>query len=155
MKHQLLFGFLVASACAFGQGRGTISGELTDSSGASVPAAKVVISASAIGLTREVSSNESGFFTVPALPAADYDVKVEASGFKSLTRSAVRLDADAAIHLKLQLEVGQLTESVEVTSDAPLVETSNGEVSRLVTQDAIPSTCSASCPASSPATGTS
>lgn len=118
----------------YGQTRGTISGEVADATGAVIPGAKVQVRAASIGLARETETNESGYFTVPALPAGDYEVTVEAKGFKTLTRSGVRLDADVAVTLKLQMEVGQLTEKVEVTTDAPLVETANGEVSRMVTQ---------------------
>lgn len=119
---------------AFGQRRGAISGEILDASGASVPNAKIQVNSPAIGLARETTTNEAGFFTVPALPAGEYDVRVEAAGFKSLIRSNLRLDTDAVMSLKLQLEVGQLAEKVEVSAEAPLVETSNGEVSRMVTQ---------------------
>ena len=124
----LLCGGLLA------QTRGTISGEVVDPSGAVVVGAKVVVAARGIGLVREATTNEDGFFTVPALPAGDFEVRVDSAGFKSLTRTGVRLDTDVAINLRLQLEVGQLAEKVEVTTDAPLVETSNGEIARTVTQ---------------------
>jgi len=134
MHKRLLILVALLGVSLFAQNRGTISGEVVDASGASVPGAKITVSAPAIGLTREATSSERGFFTVPALPFGDYEVRVEAAGFKSLIRSGVRLDADAVLSLKLPLEVGQLTQTVEVTADAPLVETSNGEVSRMITQ---------------------
>ncbi|MGQ9919547.1 MAG: carboxypeptidase-like regulatory domain-containing protein, partial [Bryobacteraceae bacterium] len=89
---------------AYGQSRGTITGVVTDPTGASVPAAKVQVRAPAIGLARETTTNENGYFTAPSLPAGNYDVLVEAAGFKSLTRSGLRLDADAVLNLTLQLE---------------------------------------------------
>ncbi|MBI5282724.1 MAG: TonB-dependent receptor [Candidatus Solibacter usitatus] len=134
MKLRLTAFVTLLAASLLGQSRGTISGEVVDASGALVPGAKVTVSAPSIGLTRETTSNDNGYFTVVTLPVGNYDVKVEAAGFKTLTRTAVRLDADAVLLLKLQLEVGQLTEKVEVTTDAPMVETSNGEVSRMITR---------------------
>ncbi len=134
MRQRLFLFLVILGASLFAQSRGTISGEIVDQSGAVVPGAKVAVVSPAIGLTRETTGNESGYFTVPSLPPGDYEVRVEAPGFKSLMRSNLRLDTDAALSLRLQLEVGQLAEKVDVTAEAPMVETSNGEVSRLVTQ---------------------
>lgn len=126
--------FLCTATALFAQGRGAITGEVVDSTGAAVPNATVVVTAPAIGLARDTKTTETGFFTVPTLPPANYEVKIEASGFRTLTRTGLRLDADLTINLKLSLEVGQVTEKVEVTGEAPLVETSNGEIGRTVTQ---------------------
>lgn len=134
MNHRLLLLGLILGGSLFAQSRGTISGEVMDPSGASVPGAKVTVSSQAIGLVRETTSNDTGFFTVPALQAGAYEVRVEASGFKSLLRSGITLETDQMVSLKLSMEVGQLAEKVEVTAEAPLVETSNGEVARTVTQ---------------------
>src|SRR4051812_6606100 len=133
MRKKLIVLAVLLCAAVSGQNRGSISGEVTDTSGALVPAATVRVNAPAIGLMRETTTNDTGFFTVPTLPTGDYEIRVEMNGFKTLTRSGVRLDGGEAVSLKLQLEVGPSTDRVEVTTDAPLVETSNGEVSRLVT----------------------
>lgn len=124
---------LLAALPLAAQFRGTINGEVTDATGAVVPGAKVTVRAPAVGIAREALTNQTGFFTVPNLPAADYEVSVEAAGFKTQVRSGVRLDSDAVVTLRLQLEVGQLTERVEVTAEAPPVEVSHGEISRLIT----------------------
>ncbi|MCE5308799.1 MAG: carboxypeptidase-like regulatory domain-containing protein [Acidobacteriales bacterium] len=123
---------ILAALPLLAQYRGTINGELTDATGSVIPGAKVKVRGVAIGLERDTTSNAAGFFTVPNLPAAVYEVAVEATGFKSLTRTDVRLDVDLVLTLRLQLEVGQVTERVEVTGEAPPVEVSNGEVSRLL-----------------------
>ncbi len=134
MALRLLVPVCLFAAGLLAQRRGAISGEIVDPTGAGVPAARIQVRAPAIGITRDTVTNENGYFTVPVLPYGDYEITVEASGFKTLTRTGVRLDADIAVHLKLQLEVGQITERVEVTSEAPLVETSHGDISRMVTQ---------------------
>ncbi len=130
----LLILTLLLGQGLWAQSRGVISGEVTDPTGALVPGARVTVSAPEIGLSRESSTNDSGFFTVPTLPAANYEIKVEVPGFKVLVRSGVRLDTDTAVSLKLALEVGEITQQVEVTSSAPLIETTNGEVAHTITE---------------------
>lgn len=134
MTHRVIAFVVFCNLALFGQIRGTISGIVTDPSGASIPAAQVQVSSPAIGLSRQTTTNAAGFFTVPSLPAAAYEIKVEATGFKSLVRSAVQLETGQQLSLDLRLEVGQQAETVEVTTDAPLIETANGEVTRTVTQ---------------------
>jgi hypothetical protein len=134
MTMKLLCAFALLSSAAFGQSRGAISGEVVDPAGAVVPSAKVLVTSAAIGLTRQAATNESGLFAVPALPASEYEVRIEATGFKTLVRSSLRLETDAVVSLRFQLEVGQLTEKIDVTTDAPLVETANGELARTIPQ---------------------
>ena len=130
--------FLISLAFAalplFSQSKGSINGDVTDSSGAVIPNAKVKVRAGAIALERNAVTNENGAFIVVGLQAADYSITVEAAGFKSLVRSGLHLDTDMAATVKLQLEVGQLTERIEVSAEASQVEVSNGEVSREITQ---------------------
>ncbi len=123
----------LVAAVVHAQDHGTISGTVTDPSGSVVPSAKVTVAARAIAIEHTVNTNEGGFFAVLSLPVGEYDVVVQAQGFKTLTRAGLRLDGGEAVNLNLQLEVGQITDKVEVNTTAPPVETSNGEVSRLVT----------------------
>ncbi len=134
MQSRLFLLLVLGAATVLGQTRGTVSGTVTDPTGASVPGAKVQVNSVSIGLTRQTTTNEDGYFTVPSLPSAEYEVRVEANGFKTLVRGGVRLETDQQTSLGLQLEVGQIAETVDVTADAPLIETSNGEVARTVTQ---------------------
>jgi len=126
--------FILAAACVFAQGRGVISGEVLDGTGASIPNAKVTATAGAIGFTREAVTNELGLFALPTLPAATYELRVEANGFKKLVRSGILVETDGAVNLKLTLEVGSVADSVDVTTDAPLVNTSSGELARTLSQ---------------------
>lgn len=133
MSQTRLLCLLACALTAWAQNRGSISGEVTDSSGASIPGATVKVVAPAIGVSRETATNEAGFFTIQSLPVGDFEVRIEANGFKSFARTGIRVDGNNAVSLNFRLEVGALTETVEVKSEAPLVETANGEVSRLVT----------------------
>ena len=134
MYRFVLLAFLsLAAPLLHAQSRGAISGEVTDPVGATVPLAKVTILSPAIGLQRETTSNETGVFNALSLPVGDYEIRIQAAGFKSFSRTGIRLDGDQVLNLKFQLEIGQLSEKVEVTTDAPIIETANGEVSRTVT----------------------
>jgi Carboxypeptidase regulatory-like domain len=132
MLRRMLF-VLLASLPLLAQSKGTINGDVTDATGAGVPNATIKVRSNAIGLERDTATNESGSFTVPSLPGGDYEITVESAGFKTLVRSGVALDTDQVTTLKLQLEIGQLTERVSVVGEAPLVDTSTAEVTRLIT----------------------
>lgn len=124
---------LLVAVPLLAQTKGTINGDVTDSSGAAVPGAKVKVVAPSIGLERDTVTNERGSFTVTSLQKGTYEVFVESPGFKTLVRSGINLDTDQATTLKLQLDIGQIADKVDVTAEASQVETSNGDVSRLVT----------------------
>ena len=124
---------LLVATPLFAQLKGTINGDVVDSTGASIPGAKVKAQAVAIGLIRDAVTNDVGSFIITNLPGGEYEITIEAPGFKSLVRSGIRLDTDQLLTLKLNLDVGQLTERVEVIGEGTPVETSSGDVSRLVT----------------------
>lgn len=111
---------------------GTITGTVTDPTGAVVPEASVTVTNMANGQSSKVTTNASGDFTVPNLPNGDYKLAVEKTGFKRLEKSSLHLDPAAVVHTPLVLELGQTTEVVEVTAETVLVETNTTQVSRVV-----------------------
>src|SRR5437867_8594601 len=123
----LLAGVLVAQ-----YNRSTISGSVIDSSGALVPGARVKIAAPLIGLERTTETGDAGYFTVPGLPPGVYNILVEKAGFKASSRSELKLDPNATLDVSFSLTVGDVTERVDVTSEAPQVETGNGEIARML-----------------------
>jgi hypothetical protein len=133
MVRSIALIMLFVSAPLFAQLKGTINGDVVDSTGASIPGAKVKAQAVAIGVVRETVTNEVGSFVITNLPGGEYEITIEAPGFKSLVRSGVRLDTDQSLTLRLNMDVGQVTDRIEVTGEATPVETSSGDVSRLVT----------------------
>ncbi len=132
MSRYLLIALAIVSP-AFAQTKGAINGDVMDATGAAVPNASVKVRSAAIGFERSTATNESGSFSVPSLGRGNYEVTVESAGFKTLIRSGVELDTDQVVTLKLQLDVGQVSERVSVQAEAPLVDTSTAEVSRLIT----------------------
>src|SRR5574340_349145 len=98
-----------------------ITGTITDASGALVAAAAVTVENLETGVKREAKTNEAGSYAVPSLQPGNYRVMVEASGFKPVNRSGIRLVVDQVARIDFQLEVGAVTETVEVTAEAPLL----------------------------------
>ena len=113
---------------------GQITGRVTDSSGAVMPGASVAITNEATGTARETMTNEAGYYTIPVLPASTYRVSVQASGFKSVSRSALKLDVEQILQADFVLEVGLVSERVEVKGTSPLLQTLEGSLSTVVGQ---------------------
>ncbi|MCU0245264.1 MAG: TonB-dependent receptor [Bryobacter sp.] len=133
MKQIALCLFLAAALpLAAQQGRGSISGTVTDASGAAVPGADVRILNTGTNALTAAVSNEEGYFTAPALPVGSYSVTVEKQGFKKFNRTGITLQVDQRIALTLQLEVGATSEAIEVTGEAELVDTGSATVGKVV-----------------------
>jgi len=110
-----------------------ISGTVRDSTGAIVPTAQVSARHVATGQVRSTRTNENGFYLIANLPIGEYEITAEAAGFKKFVKTNVVVAVNARVAVDIALEVGDVTESVTVTADAVLVESSSGEVGRLVT----------------------
>jgi hypothetical protein len=110
-----------------------ISGLVQDATGSVVPSATITVKNTDTGLTRTAQSNESGLFLVANLPIGAYEVSAEAAGFKKFVTTGVVLTVNGKLAVNVKLEVGAITDSVTVAADAAQVETSTGEVGRLVT----------------------
>jgi Carboxypeptidase regulatory-like domain/TonB dependent receptor len=136
MKMSRVRGFVIASVAALlllcasaGKAqtfRGTILGTVTDSSGAAVSGAKVVVKNTDTGLTREVTTADDGSYAVPELPIGNYSVTVETNGFKSSVVSGIRVEISSERRADVTLQPGALAQTVEVSGEAlPLVETTS------------------------------
>src|SRR5438309_3541951 len=113
---------------------GTISGTVRDEKGAVVPKAEVSIQSEGTGTSRTVTSDGNGFYLANSLPAGRYTISTAPSGFKKTLASGVDLHVAENRVVNLDLQVGQVTETVTVSSDASPVETRSGEVTSLITQ---------------------
>jgi Carboxypeptidase regulatory-like domain/TonB dependent receptor len=119
---------LVVLCCASHLGfaqldRGTISGIVTDPSGSSITGAKVTITNTAMGTQSSTVTTNAGVYTVPDLPAGQYSVTVQAAGFRELVRNGITVSVGQTASVDVQLPVGQATEAVTVTENAPLLQT--------------------------------
>ena len=123
----------LAPAAAIGQTTtGTILGEVKDSTGGSMPGVTVTAVNQANGLTREAVTDELGNYRFSAMPAGLYTVKASLAGFKEATRTDVRLAINSQVSAPFTLEVGGLEETITVTEQAPLVNTTENVVRTLV-----------------------
>src|SRR5215472_7822565 len=114
---------------------GRISGTVRDNQGGVVPNANVTITNAATDLVRNATTDEDGFYTATNLPVGTYTVLVARDGFKRAEQRGVVLVADGRLTVDITLEVGQLSETVQVTTDVgEVVNTTSGEVARLIDQ---------------------
>src|SRR5262245_34974507 len=100
-----------------------ILGSVTDSSGAVVPGAKVTITRVSTGETRSVVTNPAGEYTFPLIEIGEYRVHAELSGFRGQTVSGLRVELQQKARVNFVLEVGQVTESVEVNASVVALQT--------------------------------
>jgi hypothetical protein len=107
----------------------TLSGSVLDPSGSAVNGAKVTLTSPEIGFSRMYSTKDTGLYTFTFLPPAVYTLEAEASGFKHYKQEGITLAAGQAAEQQVKLTVGAVTESVQVTSQAPLANTDNANIS--------------------------
>jgi outer membrane receptor protein involved in Fe transport len=109
----------------------SVTGRITDGSGAVIPGATVTIRNVATALERTTSTNDAGYYTFSLLPPGGYQMRVESQGFKVSTRSGLIFEVDQRAELNFALEIGQLTEQIEVSANVAqlnTVEASRGQV---------------------------
>lgn len=127
--------FALFAALAFAQSdNSSISGIVKDTSGGAVPNAKVTVRNEATAFERQTTTNETGFFTVTNIAPGYYAVSVEASGFKTATRTRNQLQAALPLQVNVELQVGQLTETVNVEANAAQLNTESSTVGKTVEQ---------------------
>ena len=107
---------------------GSISGTVTDSSGAVLPGVSVTVTSTERKTTDTVVTNESGFFLKERLVPGTYEVKAELASFKTAVVPSVIVNVDAQTPINFKLEVGELTETVTVTGGSPLLKTDRADV---------------------------
>src|SRR6202035_539027 len=110
----------------------TLSGTVTDQSGAVVPKAEISIKNIATGVTRAVSTDPAGFYSAPNLLPGNYEITTVAPGFSSAVRTGITVTVGAQQVLNLTLQVGQVTEKVQVTGEAPTVQLATSSISAVV-----------------------
>ena len=116
---------------------GSISGNVTDASGAAVPNAKVTITDVGKGVSYNTVTNESGNYSQGHLIAGVYEVRVEAPGFSVYLQKNVVVEVDKVMQVSAQLAVGAVGETVSVNAEAPLLKTERADVSDTVGQKAV------------------
>ena len=131
-----LFGsILLFAAMSLAQTTSTsILGTVTDPSGAAVANAKVKAKQMLTGIVREDITSQSGDYSFPLIDVGTYEVSVEFAGFKNLTRTGVIVQINEKVRVDLALQVGQISERVEVTADAVSLRTDDVTLGNTVEQ---------------------
>ncbi len=129
---RLAYFLLLLSAPASAQFSSAIEGIVTDASNAAIPDAAVTVKNIATGVVRDSKTSGEGFYRISSLGPGTYNVTVTKQGFVLTTRESVELAVTATIKVDFALAVGGVTERVNVTAEAPLLETEQGRVSGLI-----------------------
>jgi hypothetical protein len=111
----------------------TVTGTVTDQQGAAISDASVTVVNQGTGVEYTAKSNQAGVYTVPGLPSGTYVVRAEAANFKKLSTNPITLEVGQTARVPLKLEVGGITETVEVAGVNPILQTENAVVGELVT----------------------
>jgi hypothetical protein len=113
---------------------GQITGTVRDSTGAVMANVKVIVTNQQTGLTRQTNTAENGDYIVPLLPVGRYVVSAEQSGFKTAVHSDVQLTVDQIQRVDMQLDPGNIAETVEVQSGAAMLDTASASVGQTITE---------------------
>lgn len=128
---------LALSSTGWGQSTGTIQGAVTDPSNAAVPGAKVTLRSESTGAERSTQTDSAGAFLVPGLLPDVYRIEISASGFQTTAVKDVKLDVASTVTENLKLQIGSVSQTVEVTGGEPLIETSSVSVSQVIEQKTV------------------
>jgi Carboxypeptidase regulatory-like domain/TonB dependent receptor len=140
----LLLFVLIGGAFHYGWSQevtASITGTVTDQSGAAVSGATVTATSQEQGLVYTTTTNDSGLYLIAHLPVGTYGLKIEKSGFASATRPAFVLTLNQVARVDIAMKVGQGTETVEVTAEAPIMKTESTQVDTIInaaTNDNLP-----------------
>jgi hypothetical protein len=118
-------------------GKATLNGTVTDPTGAVVPETKVTITEMSTTQTRDVVTGTDGGFTAPFLPVGQYSVTVSHPGFKTKTQTGITLTTDQVVTVNISLDVGQVTQSVEVSANAEMINTTTAAIGQIVNSKSV------------------
>ena len=127
--------FFLAAALLVAQGeRGTFNGTVTDVSGAVLPNAVVTATESQTNVETKSTTTDAGVYRMPALPSGVYQLSISAPGFRTTTQGNVTLRVAQTLTVDFKMEVGEVSDRVTVSAEAPLIETTSPEIGRYVSK---------------------
>ena len=139
MKSSLRKPYLFVMALAawlsvgvLGAQQATIQGVVTDASGARIPGAEIRITNAATGTSQSVVTNQEGFYSVPFLPPGTYSINISLAGFAPARRENLKLDVDKTARIDVELQVGNVTETVEVSGTSAIIDTETSVVGQVI-----------------------
>ena len=123
--------------CHAQNSRGTITGQVTDPTGAAIPHAAVTVTDAETGAVQHVTTTGQGFYTAPGLLPGGYQVTISARGFKTLVRTGIQLHTQENATINVTLQVGATNEAVTVTANAPLIDMADASTGQVLTTDQV------------------
>jgi hypothetical protein len=131
----LLLASVWLSAALFGQeSRGSITGRVSDPQGAMIAGATVTVTNTKTNETRTTTTNQTGYYEVVFLEPSDYTVTAELTGFKRTVRSGVTVNVASRLDIPIELAIGEVAETVTVTEETPLLDTTSASGGRVLDQ---------------------
>src|SRR4051794_18263704 len=112
--------------------QGGIRGKVADASGAVIGVAKITLVDEGTGIARATVSNDEGQYSFTALNPATYSITAEKPGFKTLVKKGIVVSTQEFLGVDLQLMIGEVSESINVSVEAPLVETTNASTGQVI-----------------------
>src|SRR5258708_7348310 len=128
---------LVGVGASFAQSTATLSGVVTDPSGAVVPGAQVTVHSLATGLDRQITTDSAGIYVVPSLEPGDYQVQAKAGGLSLYTVKKVTLEVDQRVTVNMALAVTSAGETIQVESTASQIETQTMTVGQVIDRNTV------------------
>ncbi|MGA3188660.1 MAG: TonB-dependent receptor [Bryobacteraceae bacterium] len=126
--------FLLFGGFVFSQSTGNIGGTVTDASGSTVPNASVTVRSEAIGEERTTKTDGAGIYLVPSLPVGTYRVEVRVPGMQTVASTGVVLSVGSTVRQDFTLKVSAVSETIEVSGVAPLIDASTNTLGSVVNQ---------------------
>src|ERR1700749_354542 len=128
---------LSASVVVWAAITGSISGVITDPTGAVTPGVTVVVTNQSTSVKHTTVTDSKGFYSVPALDVGNYDVSASQAGFRDFLEQGVKIDANSAVRVDISLQVGAANNVVTVQSNALQVETENTQMGEVIGEEQI------------------
>lgn len=122
------------SGLSYGQSTAEITGRVTDSTGAIIPAVQIVVTNVDRETVRQTTSGDVGYYTFTRLEPGNYAISVESEGFKSVSRPGIVLEVNQSARIDFVLEVGAVTETIEVVAASPVLETNTAQLGTVVSK---------------------
>jgi hypothetical protein len=134
MRTTLFAVVFLAALCsaAFSQTFGSISGEVHDAQGAVVPGAEVTVKNTETNASRDTLTNDAGVYSFPSLPPGKYEVRVSKTGFRTATTTNFEIQVQQNARLDFELQIGQVSEAVQVSADATLLSTEDATIGTVI-----------------------
>jgi hypothetical protein len=123
LSTKLLALVLFSAVCLWAFAAGSVSGVIKDSSGATIPGAKLTLTNTTLKSAFKTASDAQGFYSFPSLPVGHYDLTIEATGFQTQQKTNLTVDTDAALRIDTVMQVGQRSDEVTVTESVDSIQT--------------------------------